>query len=252
MNKKRKLTALFLAMCLTSGNAVAAAENPPSSQFGFKGWPYRHANSCGTARPTAAPEITCAPTASLSPAATPDPGPISTPVPDSEIQPSIPPTVSPAATPAASAEPLPPEPTATKAPSTAEDYTTPSISVQEENAFILLNQDRIANDVPALMLDPVLCELARLKSRDMYENHYFSHTSPTYGSANSMLKQFGYSFSAVGENIAHHATIEKAQAAFLSSQGHRRNLLGPQWTRAGIGVWQDDQGFVYVTQLFVR
>lgn len=86
----------------------------------------------------------------------------------------------------------------------------------------------------------------------MHENGYFAHTSPTYGSASDMLKAFGYSFTSVGENIAHHATVEKAQAAFMSSSGHRRNILGSQWSKVGIGVWTDSQGFVYVTQLFVR
>ncbi len=86
----------------------------------------------------------------------------------------------------------------------------------------------------------------------MNDNHYFGHTSPTYGSAFKMLTDFGYSFTSVAENIAHHATVEKSQAAFMSSDGHRRNLLGSQWSKVGIGVWTDSQGFVYVTQLFVR
>ena len=116
----------------------------------------------------------------------------------------------------------------------------------------MLNQDRIANGLAALTLDPVLCEIARAKSRDMNDKNYFSHTSPTYGTPSEMLEHFGYSFSSVGENIAHHATIEKAQAAFMSSTGHRRNILGSQWSKVGIGVWKDSQGFVYVTQLFVR
>lgn len=137
-------------------------------------------------------------------------------------------------------------------PFTDEDYTTGSITAQEENAFLLLNQDRAANGRSALELDPALCDLARLKSRDMYLNHYFSHTSPTYGSAAQMLSAYGYAFTSVGENIAHHATVEKAQAAFMSSSGHRQNILGSQWTKVGIGVWEDSQGFVYVTQLFVR
>lgn len=110
----------------------------------------------------------------------------------------------------------------------------------------------MANGRSALVLDPALCEIARLKSKDMKENRYFAHTSPTYGSASQMLKTFGYSFTSVGENIAHHATVEKSQAAFMSSDGHRRNILGSQWSKVGIGVWTDDQGFVYVTQLFVR
>lgn len=116
----------------------------------------------------------------------------------------------------------------------------------------MLNQDRANNGRTALTLDPVLCSLARMKSLDMKVNNYFAHTSPTYGSAAQMLRTYGYSFASVGENIAHHATVEKSQAAFMSSTGHRTNILGTQWTKVGIGVCYDNQGFVYVTQLFVR
>lgn len=115
-----------------------------------------------------------------------------------------------------------------------------------------MNQDRQRNGLPALALDPELSRLARLKSEDMRDNRYFAHTSPTYGSAADMLRRFGYSFNSVGENIAHHATVEKSQAAFMSSTGHRRNILGSQWSKCGIGVAYDANGFVYVTQLFVR
>ena len=137
-------------------------------------------------------------------------------------------------------------------PTNEGDYTTGSVTAQEEIAFLLLNQDRNANGLASLQLDPVLCDLARMKSRDMHVNNYFSHTSPTYGSASQMLRSHGYSFTSVAENIAHHATVEKSQAAFMSSSGHRRNILGSQWSKVGIGVWKDSQGFVYVTQLFVR
>ena len=199
------------------------------------------------------------PTASPSPSPAPEPGQSGQSGGDAQ---SDSPTASPSATPSPTPTPAPtatstPKPTPTPAPTevppfTDEDYTTGSITAQEENAFLLLNQDRAANGRSALELDPALCDLARLKSRDMYLNNYFSHTSPTYGSAAQMLSTYGYSFTSVGENIAHHATVEKAQAAFMSSSGHRQNILGSQWTKVGIGVWEDSQGFVYVTQLFVR
>ena len=124
--------------------------------------------------------------------------------------------------------------------------------MQEQKLWNLLNQDRAAHGLAALPLDRALSGLARLKSRDMNDLRYFAHTSPTYGSAAQMLQQFGYAYRGVGENIAHHANVEKAEAAFMSSAGHRANILGSQWAKAGIGVWADGNGFVYVTELFVR
>ena len=293
MNRKQKLTAVLLTVLLTvSQSALASA---PTSQFGFKGWPYRN-NSCQAAGETSKPESTPCPTREPCPVTpqptqeaplptptvipdTPQPTPSATPAatetatatpepvltPAPTVKPSAAPTASkpaatatPAVQPTATAKPTKaPEITQKPAetvlpPSTVGDYTTASITVQEENAFLLLNQDRISNGRAALTLDPALCELARKKSQDMYANHYFAHNSPTYGSAAQMLKAFGYAFTSVGENIAHHATVAKAQAAFMSSAGHRQNILGSQWTRVGIGVCYDGQGYVYVTQLFVR
>ena len=294
MNKKQKLTILALTMSLAA-SANALASGAPTSQFGFKGWPYRQSTGCYSQDTDGASETTCTPAAvTCTPTAVPTSEPTAVPTAEPTTVPTAEPTAVPTAEPTAipTAEPTPeptavptaeptavptsvptatptPKPTAVPTvkpsatptpkptntgnpPSTDDDYTTGSITAQEENAFLLLSQDRAANGRSALTLDPALCDLARLKSRDMFLNNYFSHTSPTYGSAAQMLSTYGYAYTAVGENIAHHASVEKAEAAFMSSTGHRQNILGTQWTKVGIGVWQDSQGYVYVTQLFVR
>lgn len=290
--KTKMFTALAAAGLCTAMAFAAFADGAPASQFGFSGWPYRQETDCTprqTACPTATsePVSTPKPAATVQPPVIPSEPtrcPIQEPVLTPESAPTAAPTqapvISPVQTPEATAaptetpaptsvptkrptqQPVPtvaetPEPTrnpviATPSPSTGNDYTTGSITAQEENAFLLLNQDRAANGRSALTLDPSLCALARLKSQDMNANHYFAHTSPTLGSAAEMLRNHGYAFTSVGENIAHHATVAKAQAAFMSSTGHRTNILGSQWTKVGIGVCSDSQGYVYVTQLFVR
>ena len=284
MNGKQKLTLTTIALCVAiTGTSVASGA--PTSQFGFKGWPYRQTTSCpkvesntndaiGTC-PTQRPCVTQRPQAScptIAPTVEPTQAPVITQAPTEAPQPTAEPTQAPQATAQPTATPVPtakPTPTAspvptkapqitqtpvvsTPSPSTDDDYTTGSISAQEEIAFNLLNADRQNNGRSALKLDPELCRLARIKSCDMNANHYFAHTSPTLGSAADLLRANGYAFTSVGENIAHHATVDKAQAAFMSSTGHRTNILGSQWTKVGVGVCYDSQGFVYVTQLFVR
>ncbi len=239
MNQLKRFITLSLLLSLLTLSAFA--EGAPASQFGFSGWPYRNQTtckpcaqcgdaecngSCAQSTPTPA-----APTAKPAvPTATPAPGPTAQPTPTKQ-----------------------PSPTAT--PSTSGnvgDYTTLSVSAQEYSAWNLLNADRVANGLSALTLDEELCAIARVKSCDMKNNNYFAHVSPTYGSASEMLTYFGYAYKGVGENIAHHSTVEKSQAAFMSSSGHRANILGSHWTRVGVGVCYDDNGFVYVTQLFAR
>ena len=131
-------------------------------------------------------------------------------------------------------------------------YTTASLSVQERSAGNLLNSDRTAYGLAPLTLDPELCRIARIKSEDMRDNQYFAHTSPTYGDVRDMLSHFGYAYQAAGENIANHATVEKAQAALISSPGHRRNILSTTYTKVGIGVALDQNGYVYLTQIFAN
>ena len=136
-------------------------------------------------------------------------------------------------------------------PSTGEDYTTQSVSAQEQKMANLLNQDRKNNGRATLTLDAELSLIARIKSADMRDQGYFAHESPTYGDVRAMLRRFGYPFSAAGENIAHHANVDKAQAAFMTSAGHRKNILGA-WTKVGIGIVEDAQGYIYATQIFAK
>ena len=134
----------------------------------------------------------------------------------------------------------------------AAHYTTASVTAQEQTAGNLLNSDRARYNLAPLTIDPELSRIARIKSEDMRDNQYFAHTSPTYGDVRAMLKHFGYAYAGAGENIAHHATIEKAQAAFLSSPGHRSNIMNRAYTKVGLGVATDAKGYVYLTQIFAR
>lgn len=139
-----------------------------------------------------------------------------------------------------------------QAASPGDDYTTQSVMMQEQIMMNLLNQDRKNNGRAALVLDEELSRIARIKSADMRDNGYFAHESPTYGNVRDMLKRFGYSHTAAGENIAHHANVDKAQAAFMSSQGHRANILSAAWTKVGIGIVYDRNGYIYATQIFAK
>ena len=240
----RKQTALLALAALLATSSAALGE-APESQFGFDGWPYHSVVDASpvTSAPThpaAAPTRTepCA----TSPGETPPNGsPSATFAPNVPSQPAVPPT----SMPGGSTAP-------TQAPSMDEDYTTDAVSAQEQNAWQLLNADRAEQGRAPLPLDPALSAIARAKSEDMRDRRYFSHVSPTYGTVSEMLAHFGYPAVSAGENIAHHATVERAQIAFLSSAGHRRNVLSSSWQKVGIGVAFDRDGFVYVTQLYAR
>ena len=81
-----------------------------------------------------------------------------------------------------------------------------------------INEQRIANGLPALTLDSLLTATAQTKAKDMVENNYFSHTSPTYGSPFEMMQNAGVTYISAGENIAGNSSIDDAITSFLSSE----------------------------------
>lgn len=240
----KKHTALAAAIMLAAAG-TAMAESTPQTQFNFSGWPYRQETPCTTTVPVIPTERPLYPI--CTPTIPTDSVPTATPEPSAPTVTDAPATSLPEVTPQPTKTP-----TATRVPSTGDDYTTQSASMQEEMMLKLLNQDRAANGLAPLSLDPELSRIARIKSEDMRDNNYFAHESPTYGRVSDMLKRFGYAYTGAGENIAHHANAEKAQAAFMSSDGHRRNILSTAWEKVGIGICFDRNGYIYATQIFVR
>ena len=70
----------------------------------------------------------------------------------------------------------------------------------------------------------------------MVENGYFSHNSPVYGSPFDMMKSFGISYWAAGENIARgYKTPEGVVRGWMNSEGHRKNILKERYTHIGVG-----------------
>jgi uncharacterized YkwD family protein len=123
-------------------------------------------------------------------------------------------------------------PATTAAPAT----TAPSTSNYEQKVAELVNIERQKNGLAPLTLDSAISNVARIKSKDMADNNYFAHQSPTYGSAGNMLTQFGIKWSAWGENIAAgQRTPEEVVRAWMNSEGHRANILSPNFSRIGVG-----------------
>ncbi|HHZ02494.1 MAG TPA: hypothetical protein GX396_06105 [Tissierellia bacterium] len=126
-----------------------------------------------------------------------------------------------------------------------------SVSNYEQRVAELVNVERQKNGLAPLTLDSAISNVARMKSKDMSDNNYFAHQSPTYGSAGDMLTQFGIRWSAWGENIASgQRTPEEVVNAWMNSEGHRANILSPNFSKIGVGYVND--GRPYWTQMFTN
>ena len=134
----------------------------------------------------------------------------------------------------------------TPTPPVIPDSTPSGIQAIEQEAMRLVNQERTKNGLQPLTVSAELTVKARIKSKDMKENNYFSHNSPTYGSPFQMMKQLGITYRSAGENIAMgYSAAEAVVAAWMNSPSHRENILSGRYTSMGIG---HDAG--YWTQWF--
>lgn len=123
----------------------------------------------------------------------------------------------------------------------------------EGEVIRLTNQERAKNGLSPLKADWQLSRVARYKSADMRDKGYFSHTSPTYGSPFTMMKNFNINYRSAAENIA--AGQPSAQAvvkAWMESPGHRKNILTPNFTHIGVGYVKGGSYGTYWTQMFIQ
>ncbi|WP_353893786.1 CAP domain-containing protein [Proteinivorax hydrogeniformans] len=128
--------------------------------------------------------------------------------------------------------------------------STHQVSQRELSMLELINEERKAAGVAPLKIDEEVSKWARVKSQDFINSSYFAHESPVYGRAGQMLREGGVSFTRVGENIASSQSYVVSHHRLMASDGHRRNILNPNFTHVGIGIVDQNPSGVYVTQIF--
>lgn len=125
-----------------------------------------------------------------------------------------------------------------------------SISSVEREVARLVNLERQKSGLAPLTLSEELSRVARIKSQDMADKNYFSHTSPTYGDPFQMMRSFGIKFGYAGENIAKgYRGAESVMNGWMNSSGHRANILNANFKKIGVG-YVEARGTTYWTQLF--
>ncbi|MGE5614276.1 MAG: CAP domain-containing protein [Bacillota bacterium] len=125
------------------------------------------------------------------------------------------------------------------------------LSEDEQKLLDLVNKARADKGLEPLKADENLMKIARIKAKDMIENNYFSHQSPTYGSPFDMMRQFDTIFKSAGENIAGNKTVEGAFKAWMSSDSHKKNVLNPGFGFTGIGIADSPTYGKIIVQQFI-
>lgn len=112
--------------------------------------------------------------------------------------------------------------------STSTTLTEQEIRAMEEEVVRLVNEERAKYGLQPLQISETLMQSARAKSEDMATRNYSSHTDPN---GYTMYKELN-----VGENIAY--GFNKSYNAinwWLNSEGHRANILNPNYKYIGVG-----------------
>jgi Cysteine-rich secretory protein family len=129
----------------------------------------------------------------------------------------------------------------------------------ESEVIELVNAEREARDLRPLSYNQELTVAARRHSQDMGDRNYFDHTAPD-GTPDGIpfyerITAAGYNYQTCGENIAAgYATPEAVVDGWMNSDGHRDNILDPDYCDIGVGYAAVDgsQYYHYWTQDFGR
>lgn len=115
----------------------------------------------------------------------------------------------------------------------------------------LINEEREQRGLKPLAFDPGLTQDAFVRARECGQS--FSHTRPDGRSCmTAITARDGWTMAA--ENIAAgQFTPKEVVASWMSSPGHRANILDPDLTRMGVGYYYSGADyFVYWANLFLN
>lgn len=130
------------------------------------------------------------------------------------------------------------------------DTEAPALSYAEQ-VVKLVNEERAKVGAGALTLDKEIETAALVRAKEIETS--FSHTRPDGRSFSTALTDAGITFRSSGENIAWgQRSPEEVVNAWMNSDGHRANILNTNFTKIGVGHYQNSAGRNYWTQLFIN
>lgn len=108
----------------------------------------------------------------------------------------------------------------------------------------LVNAEREKVGLEPLLYSDELEEFALIRASEITEK--FSHTRPNGEAWFEMLYDSDLNWYAIGENIAAgYETPQQVVRAWMNSEGHRENILDPNYTHMAIGYKETGSGYYY-------
>ncbi|TLQ44981.1 CAP domain-containing protein [Streptomyces marianii] len=145
----------------------------------------------------------------------------------------------------APAEPAPqaPAPAEPSAPKPTASPSTPASSSPASGAVArvvqLVNSERSKAGCSPVTVNAKLTKAAQDHSQDMAAHRNMSHTGSDGSDPGTRITRAGYNWSTYGENVAYgYETPEKVMAGWMSSPGHKKNILNCEFKEIGVGLAQ--------------
>ncbi len=130
--------------------------------------------------------------------------------------------------------------------------TTVSSKLSVAGIIKYTNIERVKAGLKPLVIQSKLGQSAIRKADDMFDRQYFEHVSPQGISASDLVKDVGYNYELIGENLAlgDFGTDQKLVQAWMDSPKHRANILNPKFTEIGVsasnGMFKNEKQWIFV------
>ena len=118
------------------------------------------------------------------------------------------------------------------------NFKTTAVTVDassEDEMLKLVNGERTKRGIKPLSMENSLRFLARAHSRDMLAKGYFAHINPENKDPFDRMETAGINYEYAGENLALAPTVDLAHEGLMNSEGHKANILDPNFGKVGIG-----------------
>lgn len=116
----------------------------------------------------------------------------------------------------------------------------------------LVNVERAREGLDPVVYNQTLENQATEYACEMIVYDFFDHVNPETGThLADRADEFGYDFRMIGENLAAgQATPAQAMWDWMNSEGHRANIMNPDFTELGVGVRLGGDYNIYWVQEF--
>jgi uncharacterized protein YkwD len=107
----------------------------------------------------------------------------------------------------------------------------------------LINAERIEEGLYRLRMSDRLVRIAKRHSRAMADDGTIYHSK-------NLVSKLPWTNVWSGENVGMGTSVRVLHALFMTSDGHRANILHSEYDRVGVGVVKRD-GLTFITVIFV-